>query len=111
MIGELPEKEVNRKGWSEYGTVSGRKRRAAPFDIEFARDSIKLNTPTDIAITKVDVLYPEVVGVRDFSDLSEDCQKWIEELEKRLEGIPITLIKTGPDIYDIIDLREEKHTI
>ncbi len=29
-------------------------------------------------------------------------------MEKNLE-VPITLIKTGPDIYDIIDLREEKH--
>ena len=105
LAGELPDEEVRRRGWIEYGTVSGRLRRAAPFDIEFAKDSIQLNTPTDIAITKVDVLYPNATSVRDFSDLPEDCQQWIEKLEKSL-GIPITLIKTGPDIHDIIGLRE-----
>jgi len=109
LAGELPDEEVRRRGWIEYGTVSGRLRRAAPFDIEFAEDSIELNTPTDIAVTKVDVLYPNATSARDFSDLPEECQQWIDRLEKSL-GIPITLIKTGPDIHDIIDLREEKHT-
>lgn len=111
LRGELPDEEADRRGWNEYGAVSGRRRRVAEFDVGFAKNSIRLNTPTDIALTKVDILYPEAAGVRDFSNLPEECQQWTEKIERRLAGPPITLIKTGPDIYDIIDLRGEKGTL
>ncbi len=71
---ELQSDEVVKRGWTEHGTVSGRLRRAAPFDLDFARDSIRLNTPTDIALTKLDVIYPKANGVREFEKLPKDCQ-------------------------------------
>lgn len=107
LLGELPSVKVVNRGWVEHGTVSGRLRRAAPFDLDFAKDSIKLNTPTEIALTKLDIIYPKAAGVRVFKQLPAECQRWIQEMEGKL-GVPITLIKTGQDIYDIIDLREEK---
>ena len=70
-----------------------------------------MNTPTEVGLTKVDILYPEARGVTDYSNLPEECKIWIDELEQKLDGLPITLIKTGPEIYEIIDLREEKGTI
>ena len=110
LKGELPPEESDKLGWTEYGTVSGRRRRAAPFDVEFAKNSIRLNTPTEIAITKFDILYPEIASVTEYDKLPNECQQWIEDLEKELET-PITLIKTGPEIKDIIDLRREKGII
>jgi adenylosuccinate synthase len=106
LKGELVSSEVNKRGWIEHGTVSGRLRRAAPFDFEFAKDSINLNTPTDIALTKIDILFPKAAGVREDTKLPIECRRWIKNIEKEL-GIPITLIKTGRDIYDIIDLRKK----
>jgi adenylosuccinate synthase len=110
LEGEIPAEEAERLGWIEYGTVSGRRRRVAPFDVKLAKNSIRLNTPTDLAITKMDVLFPNAHGITDYSKLPYECQQWIEDLEKKL-CVPITLIKTGPEIRDIIDLREEKGTI
>jgi len=110
LEGELPAEEINKLGWTEYGSVSGRLRRAAPFDVSLAKNSIRLNTPTDLAISKVDVLFPKARGITDYSNLSPECQEWIENLEKKLR-VPITLIKTGPEIKDTIDLRKEKGTL
>jgi len=110
LEGELSAEEVEKLGWTEHGTVSGRLRRAAPFDINLAKKSIRLNTPTDLAISKLDVLFPDARGVTDYSNLPQMCQKWLEDKERKL-NVPITLIKTGPEVKDIIDLRKEKGTM
>lgn len=57
LAGELPSDKAEKRGWTKHGTVSGRLRRVAPFDFNFSGDSIKLNAPTDIVITKLDVIY------------------------------------------------------
>ena len=110
LEGEISAEEAERMGWVEHGTVSGRLRRVAPFDINLARTSIRLNTPTDLAITKIDILFPKARGVTDYSSLPYGCKQWIKYLEGELH-VPITLIKTGPEIRDIIDLRSEKGTV
>jgi adenylosuccinate synthase len=107
LEGELSAEESDKLGWTEYGTVSGRLRRAAPFNIDLAKKAIMLNRPTQLALTKMDVLFPDAYGVTDFIDLLPECQERIKYLEGELH-VPITLIKTGPEIRDIVDLREEK---
>lgn len=42
-----------------------------------------------------------IQGIKNYSDLPINCQKYIEFLEKSLE-IPITIISTGPNREDII---------
>ena len=112
LKGELTPEEAEKRGWIERGTVSGRLRRTAPFDFELAKDSIRLNYPTDIALTKVDVLYPDAYGVTEYSKLPEACQRFIEKLEKSWNRKPpITLIGTGPELEHIIDMRKEKGTL
>lgn len=110
LNGELAEEEADKLGWVEHGSVSGRLRRTAPFDVELARKSVRLNTPTDIAITKLDIVYPGALGVRDYKKLPKEAKARISYLEDELK-VPITLIKTGPEIDDMIDLRKEKGTI
>lgn len=107
LINELSSSEIQNMGFSEHGTVTGRKRRAAEFDINLAKRAIMLNSATQVAITKLDILFPNCVHKKTFDDLSSEAKMFIMKLEKSL-NIPITLIGTGPEIYDIIDLRDQK---
>ena len=106
LPGELSPDEVERLGWVERGSVTGRPRRAAPFNMELARRSVMLNSPTQIAITKLDALFPEARGRTKWDELPVEARRWIEQLMDELK-VPITLIGTGPDTRDMVDLRRE----
>ena len=101
---ELSVEEAEKKGWSEFGTVTGRQRRAADFDFDLARRAILLNGATQICITKLDVLFPNCAGKNSYSDLSEDAKSFLENIESKL-NTPVTLIGTGPSVNDVIDRR------
>ncbi|MCV0413130.1 adenylosuccinate synthetase [Nitrosarchaeum sp.] len=102
---ELSLEEAERKGWSEFGTVTGRQRRAADFDFDLARRAIMLNSATQIAITKLDVLFPNCAGKTSFEELSTDAQSFIKNIEEKL-NTPVTIIGTGPNVNEIIDRRK-----
>ena len=104
MPGELGAEETEKKGWAEFGTVTGRPRRAAEFDFNLARRAVMLNSATQIAITKLDVRFPECSGVKSMDELSSDAKSFIKNIEEKLE-VPVTLIGTGPLVDDIVDLR------
>lgn len=104
---ELPREEAERRGWLEVATVTGRVRRAAPFNFNLAEKAIRLNSATQIALTKLDILFPECAKGRDYDRLSENAKTFIEEIEDKLR-LKVTLIGTGEDVYDIIDRREER---
>jgi len=104
MPGELGSEETKKKGWAEFGTVTGRPRRAAEFDFNLARRAVMLNSATQIAITKLDVRFPECSGVKSMHELSSDAKSFIKNIEEKLE-VPVTLIGTGPFVDDVVDLR------
>ena len=104
MPGELGAEETEKKGWAEFGTVTGRPRRAAEFDFNLARRAVMLNSATQIAITKLDVRFPECSGVKSMNELSSDAKSFIKNIEEKLE-VPVTLIGTGPFVDDVVDLR------
>ncbi len=101
---ELTPEEAESKGWSEFGTVTGRQRRAADFDFDLARRAIMLNSATQISITKLDVIYPDAAGMTSYDDLSEDAKSFIKNIEHEL-NTPVTIIGTGPATDDVIDRR------
>jgi len=101
---ELSLEEAEKKGWSEFGTVTGRQRRAANFDFDLARRAIMLNGATQICITKLDVLFPDCASKNSFDDLSKDAKAFIKNIEAELHT-PVTIIGTGPDTIDVIDRR------
>ena len=101
---ELSSEEAKEKGWSEFGTVTGRQRRAADFDFNLARRAIMLNGATQIAITKLDVLFPDCAGKSSFDELSGDAKSFIQNIENEL-GLPVTIIGTGPAVNDVVDRR------
>jgi adenylosuccinate synthase len=101
---EISPEQAVAKGWQEVGTVTGRQRRAAEFDFDLARRSVMLNSATQLGITKLDVVFPECAHMQSFSDLSSPAKYFIKNIEDQLK-VPITLIGTGPDVYDVIDRR------
>ncbi len=104
MPNELSSDETQQKGWAEFGTVTGRPRRAAEFDFDLALRAIMLNSATQIAITKLDVRFPECAGVNSINDLNSEAKSFIKNIEDKLK-VRVMLIGTGPLVDDIIDLR------
>ncbi len=107
LEGQLPREEVERRGWLEYGTVTRRERRAAPFNFELAKRAVMLNSATQIALTKLDVVFPEARGARDYRDLPAGAKEFIRMIESAT-GIPVTIIGTGPSADEVIDRRADQ---
>lgn len=104
LPGELPKEEAIKRGWFEIASGTGRERRSAPFNFDIAKRAVMINGATQIALTKLDALYPNCKGVRKFEDLPMEAKDFVGEIERQV-GIPVVLIGTGPDALDIIDRR------
>lgn len=105
LPGEISKEEAQKRGWFETAAGTGRDRRSAPFDFELATKTTRINGATQAAVTKLDSIFPACRGTRKLDDLSVDAKDFIREIEKRT-NVPVTLIGTGPDALDIIDLRK-----
>ncbi|MEM4137429.1 MAG: adenylosuccinate synthetase [Candidatus Anstonellaceae archaeon] len=107
LQGEISPQKAKELGMDEYGTVTGRQRRVNPNLIweELQKASI-VNSATCIALTKLDIKYPQAKGIVEFEKLPPEAKEFVFEIEKKLE-VPVGLIGTGPDAMDIIDRREE----
>ena len=104
LEGEIGFEEAKRRGWDEYGTVTGRQRRAAPFNHKLAKRAAMINGATQLAITKLDIMYPQCKGVSSYDDVPDEAKAFIAEIEEKV-GLPVTLIGTGPGVEEIIDRR------
>jgi adenylosuccinate synthase len=102
---EMTQEEAESKGLEEYGVVTGRRRRIGHFDMELAKESCRINGATQIALTCVDRLF-DCARVQDYSELSAETKAFIDNIETET-GVPVTIISTGPDLKDTIDLRKE----
>ena len=65
-----------------------------------------INGATQIALTCVDRIFPNNDRIQDYSQLSQDVKNFVAEIEGET-GVPVTIISTGPDLIDTIDLRDE----
>ncbi|HZA06270.1 MAG TPA: adenylosuccinate synthetase, partial [Nitrososphaeraceae archaeon] len=102
---EVSNEEANRLGWAEFGSVTGRQRRASPFNMDLAKKAISLNSATHMAITKLDVAFPETSHITEYANLQNEPRKFIESIEAET-GLTAILIGTGPDVDDVIDRRK-----
>ncbi|MCL2687823.1 MAG: adenylosuccinate synthetase [Methanobrevibacter sp.] len=103
---EMPQEKAEAMGIEEYGTVTGRRRRVGLWDMDLAKEACMINGATQIALTCVDRLYPDCERTQDYSTLSGETKSFIDEIEQET-GVPVTIISTGPDLKDTIDLRKE----
>lgn len=104
LPGELPKEEAVKRGWFETAAGTGRDRRSAPFNFELAKKAVLLNGATQVAVTKLDCVYPKCEGARTYNDLPSDAKQFINEIEKQTR-VAAALIGTGPEALDIIDRR------
>ncbi|MBS7616341.1 adenylosuccinate synthetase [Candidatus Bathyarchaeota archaeon] len=104
LPGEIPKEEAVKRGWFETAAGTGRERRSAPFNFEIAKKAVMVNGATQVAITKLDVLYTKCKGARKYEDLPAEAKEFIKEIEKQI-GVPVVLIGTGQEVLDIIDRR------
>lgn len=107
LPGELSEEEVEKRGLIEVATVTGRRRRVAPFNFDLARRAVLANSATQVALTRIDTLFPAASKVRDYERLPREVKEFVEKIEDELK-VPVTIISTGPDVFDTIDLRGPK---
>ena len=105
LPGELTKEEASKRGWFETAAGTGRDRRSAPFNFELAKKAVTVNGATQTALTKLDVLYSECKGVREYDKLPQEAKQFINAIEKQT-GISVVLIGTGPEALDIIDRRK-----
>lgn len=98
---------------SEHGSVSGRKRRLADFDVKMAAKAYIRNTGTVAALTCIDRLFPGNENLTSYKKLTKTAAAFVKNIERNIhiqnKHFPtFQLISTGPDLFDIIDLRHEK---
>jgi len=101
---EISWEEAERRGWAEIAAVTGRRRRAAPFNFELAKRAVMLNSATQAAVTKIDVVFPDCKGVKSYEELSGEAKRFVEKIEKEVD-VPVTLIGTGPEALEVVDRR------
>lgn len=106
LPGELPIDEVINRGWIEKASVTGRIRRAAPFDYNLAKRAVMLNSATQVALTCLDKIFPTSARVKEWGKLPPEAKRWVENLEDVLRT-PVTLIGTGDDVTHMIDRRKD----
>lgn len=100
---ELTHEESKLRGWDEYGTVTGRPRRAAEFDYELAKKACELNGATQIAITKLDILFPSIKGKKNKSDIPKEVMNFISQIES-FTKVKVKYLSTGPSSDELIEL-------
>jgi adenylosuccinate synthase len=105
LTNEISSEEAKEKNWLEYGSVTGRQRRAAPFNFNLAKKSIQINSATQIALTKLDIVFPQCKGIKDYSKLTKEAVQFVQNIESET-GLPVTIIGTGAEINDTIDRRK-----
>jgi adenylosuccinate synthase len=106
---ELTWEEITRRANAkrpiqEFTTVTNNLRRVFEQDFDSLRRAILVNQPDELALMFLDYINADDFGKTDFDDLSSRSRDYVLELEQRLE-IPITLIGTGPEDFQIIDRR------
>lgn len=104
LEGELSQEETKRLGIQEFGTVTGRARRIAHFNAKIAKQVARINSATQVAITKLDVKFKDAYKVREWDKLPDEAKKWVEEVEQEI-GVPVTLLGTGEEAMDVVDRR------
>jgi adenylosuccinate synthase len=102
---EISKEEAIKRGWFETASGTGRDRRAAPFNFELAKRAIMLNGATQIALTKLDAVFPEVKNARTFNDIPKEAKLFVARIEKET-GVEVAFVGTGPDALDLIDRRK-----
>jgi len=104
---QMKEEKANALHIVEYGTVTGRKRRIGEWDAKMAAYSAMINGATMVALSGVDRLDSSCRGAKEYKELSKEVKDFVAKVEHDTR-VPVKLISTGPELSEIVDLREEQ---
>jgi adenylosuccinate synthase len=104
---EMSRAESDARGIQEFGTVTHRQRRIGEWDGKMARYSAMVNGCTQAAITGIDRVDEACAGVTDYGKLTKKAKAFLDHAEDEI-GRPITIVSTGPELSQIIDMRKER---
>ena len=104
---QMKEEKANALHIVEYGTVTGRKRRIGEWDAKMAAYSAMINGATMVALSGVDRLDPSCRGAKEYKELSKEVKDFVAKVEHDTR-VQVKLISTGPELSEIVDLREEQ---
>ncbi len=104
LPGELTMEEAKKRRCFETAAGTGRERRSAPFNFKLAKKAVMINGATQAALTKLDILFPQCRGARDYDRLQEDAKRFVAKIEE-MTGVAVVLIGTGPEVLDVVDRR------
>lgn len=108
LTSEITWDEVQRRSGSphaviELTTTTKKVRRVALFDLEIVERAAFVNRPTKIFLHGADYLSWQNKSLRNYEGLALDTKSFVEALKLSL-GTPFSLIGTGPDNEELIDL-------
>ena len=89
---------------SEFTTTTKRLRRVARFDWAVVDQAVAANSPTQIALHGADYIDYGNHAVVEWSGLKDSTRKFVNVLEAK-QGVPVTLVGTGPRNEHIVDRR------
>ena len=99
---ELSAEEIEARGISEHGVITGRlRRKASQIDWDMLAYSAMLNGPTRIVLTFCDHFDPEMCRARTAADVTPKVQALIAQVEKTANA-PVVLVDTGKRLDDFI---------
>ena len=101
---ELSAAETIARGIAEYGVNTGRLRRKAERpDVDLLGYAAMLNGATRIALSFCDHYDPAMRGARTADRVTPRIRELIQQVEAAT-GAPVTMLDTGPNLSDMIDL-------
>jgi adenylosuccinate synthase len=71
-----------------------------------ARRAAILNSATQIAVTKLDILFPECSHARKREALSNECLRFLRRIQDET-GVSVTIASTGPEAEDTVYIGRE----
>lgn len=80
---------------TEVGTISGKRRRMAEFDLGQVRRAARINGATEIALTFADYVAASNTGARFFTELSDETRALVGMIEDAA-ACPVTMVASGP---------------
>lgn len=86
----------------EKTSVTDRVRRVGRFDMDIVCQAAEANNPTQIALMGADFLDYENSQANSFSDLTQDVQDFIKELQAEIDT-PVSIVGIGPKDSELID--------
>lgn len=97
---EISIEEADKLNIAEYGGgswgIENNRRRVGRIDLGDIKRAAYLNTPTEIALTGLDYLEPQLKGSTSNKDLPAAIKLLIHDIEKA-GGVPVSMISTGPE--------------